>query len=131
MSAPPRTSTSRVLRPWWPSASRSRASVIEVMRGRCDPWAGSLARSCSLIVPARLFRRLVDGRQAHGEGGTAPFAVALGENGAAVRFHDAARDRQPEPQASGGPGVAFAKPLEDVRQKRRRDADALVADAHQ
>ena len=73
------------------------------------------------------------GRQGNGErGASAENAFAL--DGAAVDFHNGARNRQPQSPALMGTAVAgwrgAIKSLKDKRQMLKGDADALICEAH-
>ena len=67
------------------------------------------------------------------EGGSAAGAGALGGDPAVVGFDELLRDGQAEPDAvvrPGGVAVGLPEAIEDVRQKRRIDPGAGIADAN-
>ena len=62
-----------------------------------------------------------------------PLPAALDSDRAVVRLDELFRDRQPEPKPgviARARAVALTESIEHVRKKLRRDADAVVGDAH-
>src|SRR3954471_3414355 len=70
-------------------------------------------------------------RERHREGRAAVLAFAVRPHRPAVQLDEVSDDREAKAEAAvcpHGAGIALAETLEHVRQQRRRDADAGVAD---
>jgi hypothetical protein len=92
-------------------SSESMRRVLRTVRSIGDPWR-------------------LDFREAHGKAGAAVLAGTVGDDRSALEFDQAAHERQPDAEATLRAirrTLGLGEEPEDMRQQRRVDACAVVA----